>query len=417
MDFEGSVNYLYSLGNEVETMKLGLENFRTLLAELGNPHENYLKVQVAGTNGKGSVCAFLDSICREAGIRTGLYTSPHLISITERIRIDGVEISEDEFARLATRVRETAERLLAEGKLGYTPTYFEQVTAIGLLAFADAKVELAILETGLGGRLDATTATAAEIAVITRIDLDHQEYLGDTLEKIAAEKAAIIRRGSKVIVVDQNAEAMNVINEVCLDNGVSPCIAAEIGLKAFGFPPRRLGLAGRHQFENARAATAAAFTLRGHFEISDDDIIAGLENARHPGRIDRIGPFLLDGAHNPSGAAALREYLDEFVAEPITLIFGAMKDKDVAGMARVLFPMADNIVLVASSNKRSLDPLEILRSCDRELWREKPVNPVEIGQLLDIAERAVKDGGVAVVTGSLYLIGDVKRLLKSKRAI
>ena len=178
MDFQQASAYLLSLGNEVSAMKLGLENIRKLLAALGDPQENYLKVQVAGTNGKGSVCAFLNSICVNAGIKTGMFTSPHLISITERVQIDGDDISEQEFSRLATRVRTVSEDLVAAGELENIPTYFEQVTAIGLLAFAEAKVELAILETGLGGRLDATTAAHAEIAAITRIDLDHQQYLG-----------------------------------------------------------------------------------------------------------------------------------------------------------------------------------------------------------------------------------------------
>jgi len=180
MDFAASTKYLYSLGNEVSAMKLGLENIRTLLDALGKPHEKYLKVQVAGTNGKGSVCAFLNSICLAASVKTGLYTSPHLISITERIKIEGIDISEDEFARHATLVRETAEKLLAKGDLEYRPTFFEQMTAIALVAFAEAKVELAILETGLGGRLDATTAANAENAAIKRIDLDQKEILGKT---------------------------------------------------------------------------------------------------------------------------------------------------------------------------------------------------------------------------------------------
>src|SRR5437773_10549936 len=176
-------------------MKLGLENIGKLLAALGNPQKNYLKVQVAGTNGKGSVCAFLDAICYEAGIKTGLTTSPHLISITERVRISGKDVSQDEFARLATRVRETSERLVARDELESVPTYFEQITAVALLAFAEANVELAILETGLGGRLDATTAAGAEIAAITRIDYDHQKVLGETLAEIAAEKAAVVQEG------------------------------------------------------------------------------------------------------------------------------------------------------------------------------------------------------------------------------
>ena len=198
-------------------MKLGLENITALLAALGGPHNKYKKVQVAGTNGKGSVCAFLDSICREAGIRTGLYTSPHLVSITERIKIDGVDIGDDGFARLATHVRETAESLIAAGKLAYRPTFFEQVTAIALLAFAEHNVELAILETGLGGRFDAVTAANAEIVAITRIDLDHQEYLGETIEQIAAEKAAIIRQDSVVVIGDQSDIPLQIILDRCRD--------------------------------------------------------------------------------------------------------------------------------------------------------------------------------------------------------
>ncbi len=411
MDFAAAESYLFSLGNEVETMKLGLENIRKLLGALGDPQKNYVKVQVAGTNGKGSVCAFLDSICLQAGIHTGRYTSPHLISITERVKIDGVDIAESEFAQLATRVRETSEKLVADGELERVATFFEQVTAIALLAFAEAKVELAILETGLGGRFDAVTAAEAEIAVIARIDLDHQEYLGDTVERIAAEKAAIIRQGSKVIVVDQSAEVMNVINEVCLDKGVSPCVATAIGLTALGFPPRQLGLAGQHQFENARAATATALTLRGRFEISDDDIVAGLENARHPGRLERIGNFLLDGAHNVGGASALRKYLDDVVTEPFTLIFGVMKDKNVAELAAKLFPKAGNIILVAPPNARALSAADILKKCDRKLWRRKPVHVADLGDALELAEDISGEDGFIVVTGSLYLVGAIRRLL------
>ena len=172
-------------------MKLGLENIRRLLAALDDPQNNYLKVQVAGTNGKGSVCAFLESICVHAGINTGVFISPHLVSITERIKIEGHEIGEEDFARLATRVRDVSEQMVSAGALDHTPTFFEQITAIALTAFAEAAVDLAILETGLGGRLDATTAANAEIAVITRIAMDHQEYLGTTIEEIAAEPLSV----------------------------------------------------------------------------------------------------------------------------------------------------------------------------------------------------------------------------------
>jgi dihydrofolate synthase/folylpolyglutamate synthase len=225
--FDEAQRYLLSLGNEVLAMKLGLENIRVLLRTFENPQDNFLKVQVAGTNGKGSVCAFLDSICVAAGVRTGMFTSPHLVTITERVRTGGVDINEAVFAGLATRVRETSEKLVAAGEIESVPTYFEQVTAIALLAFAEAGVELAILETGLGGRLDATTAANAEICAITRIDLDHQQYLGETLEEIAAEKAAIIHDGSRVVIGEQRPEAMEVILERCRMFGIAPRLASQ----------------------------------------------------------------------------------------------------------------------------------------------------------------------------------------------
>jgi len=222
VNFGEAEEYLFSLGNEVDTMKLGLANITTLLAALGSPQTGYPKVQIAGTNGKGSVCAFLNSICLQAGIKTGMYTSPHLISIRERIKTAGSDISEEDFARLATRIREMAESLVAGRVIDIVPTFFEQVTAIALLAFAESKVELAILETGLGGRLDATTAAEADVAVITRIDLDHQEYLGNTIEEIAAEKSAIIREDSSVVIGAQGPEAFRVLRDHCEALGVRP---------------------------------------------------------------------------------------------------------------------------------------------------------------------------------------------------
>jgi dihydrofolate synthase/folylpolyglutamate synthase len=317
MNFKESVEYLMSLGNEVETMKLGLDSIRKLLDALGNPQTNYLKVQVAGTNGKGSVCAFLDSICLQAGIKAGVFTSPHLVSITERVRIGGLDISEDEFAKIASSVRKVAERLVSEGELECVPTYFEQVTTIALIAFGEAKVEIAILETGLGGRFDATTAANAEICAITRIDMDHQQYLGNTIAEIAAEKAAIIRANSKVVVGEQSNEAMEVILARCRDVGVEPRLATKFtgsggrNLSSLVFLPESLGLLGRHQSENAKVAIVLGETLKEYLPISTQNIIDGLEKARHPGRLEWIGQFLLDGAHNVGGAKALRKYLDE----------------------------------------------------------------------------------------------------------
>src|SRR6266849_1168840 len=238
MLFDQALSYLLSLGHETLTIKLGLKNTETLLDAVGNPHRQFLAIQIAGTNGKGSVAVTLDSICRAAGIRTGLFTSPHLVSITERIAIDGKSISEPDFARLTLQVKTTAEALVKQGELETLPTFFEHVTAIALLAFRDAKVELAILETGLGGRLDSTTAAGAKIVAITPIAMDHEEYLGHRLAEIAAEKAAIIRPGVTAIIAPQDEEVLDVIMRQCEAFGVVPRFV-ESGLSETQAPPAR----------------------------------------------------------------------------------------------------------------------------------------------------------------------------------
>jgi dihydrofolate synthase / folylpolyglutamate synthase len=442
MDFAAASEYLLSLGNEVSAMKLGLENIRTLLAAFGNPQNNYLKVQVAGTNGKGSVCAFLDSICVHAGIKTGLYTSPHLVSITERIKIDGKDISEADFARHATSVRETVENLLAKGELAYRPTFFEQVTAIALVTFAEAKVELAILETGLGGRLDATTAANAEIAAITQIDYDHQEYLGNTLAEIAAEKAAIIHAGLRVVVAEQKDEVMQVITTVCANFSETPKLAREVAVVVnggnttgrecvnfekqetpflpVGFPPSYqnvcLGLLGRHQIENAKVAILLAETLQEDFTITTENIIEGLENARHPGRLEFKDGILFDGAHNVAGAKALRAYLDEFVSEPITMIFGSMKGKDIAEIANLLFPKAETLILTTPNNSRAMTASELRGSVPIELKRDRVILTDSVEEALTRAEK-VSNNSLILITGSLYLVGEAQKILKTRSQI
>lgn len=414
MNFPETERYLYSLGNEVEAMKLGLENIRTVLAELGNPQDNYLKVQVAGTNGKGSVCAFLDSICRRAKIKTGLYTSPHLISITERVRIDGLDIGESEFARIATHIRETAERLLANGSLQYRPTFFEQMTAIALVAFAEARVDLAILETGLGGRLDATTAANAEIAAITRIDLDHQEYLGDTIEQIAAEKAAIIHTNSRVVVLDQSPAVMSVVHLQCKNVSAKQLTTAELPVCDFG--NLKLGLLGDHQTENARVAMLVTEFLREDFEINKDALTAGLASARHPGRLEYHGRFLLDGAHNVGGAKALAEFIRENERRPITMIFAAMKDKRVADMLAELNPIVTRIIFTKATNSRSM-------SCDDLERALEPGSRIDllktenVGDAIVAASTVAKDKDVILIAGSLYLVGEARKIILENSAI
>ncbi len=424
MDFAESTQYLYSLGNEVSAMKLGLESIRTLLTALGDPQNNYLKVQVAGTNGKGSVCAFLNSICLEAGVKTGLYTSPHLVSITERVKINGVDMGEDEFARFATRVRETSEKLVTDSKLESVPTFFEQVTAIALKAFAEAKVELAILETGLGGRLDATTAANSEIAAITRIDIDHQEYLGNTIEEIAAEKAAIIQEHTKAVIIgEQKPEAMRVIEErlaMFVSNfwndeeyDVHRTARVEESFIPEPFDANKLGIKGHHQIENSKIAIMIAAALRNHFPIESEQIVAGLENARHPGRLEYNGCYLFDGAHNVSGAIALVTYLIMNEKRPITLLFGAMKDKNVTVILEILTSHAERIIVTEPSNSRSLSYGELLEHLPPNLSKEKVFATDSVANALDIAREITPADGVILITGSLYLVGEAKKILNN----
>jgi len=428
MDFDQTLEYLLSLGNEVAAMKLGLESISKLLEAIGNPQKNYLKVQVAGTNGKGSVCAFLNSICVTAGIRVGMFTSPHLTSITERVQIDGVPLSEDDFARYATKVRAVAEGLVANGTIESIPTFFEHVTAIALLAFSKAEVELAILETGLGGRLDATTAADAEVVAFTRIDLDHQEYLGETIEEIAAEKAAIIRDGFVDVVIGaQTREALDVILDRCRKYNITPAneifgpwkviqVDADhvrVETTLYVFPDVVLGLKGTHQIENSETAINifGAFIYCHGKDFDESDVRAGLESTRHPGRLEFQGRYLFDGAHNVGGAKALRAYLDEFIDKPITMIFGAMRDKDVNEIAEILFPAARTLVITEPNNERSASADELEAIANRHAVGTDIIKTTSVAEALAKAKAASKKRGLILITGSLYLVGEARRLL------
>ena len=435
MNFDESVKYLYGLGNEVLAMKLGLENIGKLLAALGKPHEKYLKVQIAGTNGKGSTVAFLEAICLQAEIKVGATTSPHLISVTERVRIGGREISETDFARHASIVRETSENLVKAGELETVPTYFEQVTAIALNAFAEAQVELAILETGLGGRFDATTAARAEIVAITPVDYDHQRILGDTLTEIAAEKAAIIRNDTRVVVAPQKKEAARVILGRCREVGVAPVLVSEnyslkkhnlevnLPVIAVNFSTETdvyhdivLGLPGRHQVSNALTAVNIAEILREFgLTIEKENIWTGLEQTRHRGRLEFFRGILFDGAHNVAGAKALRDFLDEFVDQPITMIFGAMRDKEIGEIAEILFPKADILILTTIDNIRSEDARKFVEHVPENLleeWGKRFFTQESVEMALKIAREASPNENLICVTGSLYLVGEAQKILQ-----
>lgn len=434
MHFDDAVDYLLSLGHETLAMKLGLGTTEELLSAAGGPQGYLFSVQIAGTNGKGSTAVVLDSIVRAAGIRTGLFTSPHLKNITERIRIDGVNLSQAAFAELATTVRDHAETLVQDDVLIAAPTFFEQVTAIALLAFKQAKVDLAILETGLGGRLDSTTVACAEIIGITQISLDHQEYLGNTLAEIAAEKAAIIKPGVTAVIAPQAPAALDVILERCEAVGVTPrlnaCETRIHGATADGrmrvafetaqgrYDEIVLGLRGRHQITNVSLAIQLAESLAARgFDINRSAIIKGIEQAQHAGRLELVygrPQLLFDGAHNPAGALALREYLDEFVTQPITLVFGAMRDKNLEEMAGLLFPRAACLILTKPDNPRAAT-VETLRELATGTTDENRIilEPVA-KRAIDAALQQTPPDGLVCVTGSLYLIGEIQGALAAE---
>ena len=429
MDFAESQEYLLSLGFELSVKKFGLGNTKVLLEALGHPERRYLKVQVAGTNGKGSTCAFLESILLAAGLKVGLNTSPHLVSITERVRLNGRDIAEEDFARLATVVRETGERLVREGRLEALPTYFEHVTAIALVVFAEAGVDVAILETGLGGRFDATTAARSEVAVLTPIDLDHMKTLGDTIAKIAAEKAEIIRPDTDVVISGQPDEALEVLDAKCEDCGIEPLMAdavqveREDGEMTFHFEgaaygPVWLSLAGDHQIDNAATAIAAAEVLRRRgVRISREDIVRGLTTAVHRGRLEWRDGILFDGAHNVSGARALRKYIEANVEGPITMMFAAMEGKDLGEISKILFPLAERLIFVKPSNPRAMEVEDLVKFAPNGFPGENVFTPCSIAEAAALAER-FKGEGTMLVTGSLYLIGDIQaHLLKQNMAV
>jgi dihydrofolate synthase/folylpolyglutamate synthase len=431
MNFKEALQYLLSLGHETLAIKLGLTNIERLLKAVGHPQKSYQSVQIAGTNGKGSTAVMLDAITRAASINTGLYTSPHLMSITERIRVRGQDIRQEDFARLTTEVRDASQKLLAEGALPSHPTYFEHVTAIALLAFREAEVQLAILETGLGGRLDATTAVCAPLVAITPIALDHQEYLGEQLELIAAEKAAIIRPGATAIVAPQPPIALEVIKAQCAASLVEPRIdecrvevhgwdgqgraRATFATKQDRYENVLVGLRGRHQLVNASVAIGLAEALceRG-FDISRDHLIEGIEGARHAGRLElREGApgILFDGAHNPASARALQDYLREFINAPVTMVFSAMRDKDLSEMAATLFPLAEHLILTRPDNPRASSLESLRRVVPPDYDASRITETSSLHEALRAAREITPGDGLILLTGSLYLVGEAQKIL------
>ena len=405
MTYPDSVQFLYAMGNEMKTAKLGLDRIRAVLAALGNPQEAYRVVHVAGTNGKGSTCAMIAAGLRAAGVRTGLFTSPHLVEPTERIQIDGIPVTKAQFSRAFDVVHQTAEKLVVSQEIDEHPSYFETVAAMAFWLFRELSVHTAVVEVGLGGRLDATNVVEPVLTVITPIDLDHQMFLGDTIAAIAGEKAGILKRGVPAIIARQRPEAEAVLEAKAAELGIPLRRAADFEIRDFEIDARgsrfsgiECPLAGEHQVNNAVAAALALETL--------GVAPAGIAETRWPGRLEHISPnpdIILDGAHNPAGARALAEYLEKYYPHRrLWMIFGAMRDKAVDEMGAILFPLADELILTAADSPRSLPPEELAALAGR--GRTQP----NIVAALELVARDAAAEDVIVITGSLFLVGEAR---------
>ncbi len=413
MNYPDSVRFLYALGNEIKTVKFGLERIGTVLDALGHPERACRFIHVAGTNGKGSTSAMIEAGLREAGERTGLYTSPHLIEPTERIQIAGRPVSAEEFAGAFETVHRAAEELLASGSIDLHPTYFETVTAMAFALFRDAGAERVVLETGLGGRLDATNVVMPELCVITPIDFDHEQYLGNTIEAIAAEKAGILKPGVPVVLAPQRPEAERVVRERAVDLGcrvITPLGAvSDIRIDARGsrfvYEGHRIEcpLAGEHQLSNALTATLAL--------CASGTAPEGIARTVWPGRLERVAEapdIILDGAHNPAGARALAAYIERFYAgRRLWLVYGSMRDKAVEEITAILFPLASEIIVTAPQFGRALRPEAIAEAWPSPHVRTAPSLPDAIETVR--SQAAATD--VVIITGSLFVVGEARALL------
>jgi dihydrofolate synthase/folylpolyglutamate synthase len=384
-------------------MRFGLERVERALAALGHPERAYPILQVGGTNGKGSSCAMAAAALRAAGHRTGLYVSPHLVRFHERIQVDGLPIGEGALEELTAEVRRACPWHEAGGPEDRL-TYFEFATLLGFLHFARARVDVAVVEVGLGGRLDATSAATPRVAAVARIGLDHVQLLGDTVEAIAREKAGIFKRGVPAVVhAAQPPGALEALREEAARRGAPFHVAAA----AWDGP---IGLAGPHQRGNAAFAAEALRRLdAAGVRVPREAIAEGIVGARWPGRLETLDGVLLDGAHNPDGARALAEALASLhPGRPVELVFGVLADKDHLGMISALGPVVRRFHLVAPPSPRARPPAEYREEVERFA---PAVIHDSVEAALAAARRAAADGALVCVAGSLYLIGAARPLL------
>jgi len=420
-----AIEYLFSL--EQFGIKLGLENIRQLCRALGNPQERYRSIHIAGTNGKGSVSAMIDTALRAAGYRMGRYTSPHLVRLEERFVVNGREVDPPVLSSIAADVRSAIQRLREEGTLRVEPTFFEATTACAFELFRREDVEVAIVEVGLGGQYDATNVLRPAVGVITTIDLDHQEHLGRTIAQIAREKAGIVKPGMVLVTGEAKAEALAEIESACAAADVR-CVKAADGAQASvtlhegdtfvdlstpvrTYPRIRLALRGRHQAQNALTAVRVLEELsRIGLTVDAQAIARGLTEVTWRGRLEIVDRpdgkrLVLDAAHNAAGAAALAAFLRETFPQRLPIVFGAMADKDTRHMLAILAPCATDITLTSATRRpRAADPAALAA----QLGEVAPQVPCRIEpDLMAAVEAALRGAPVTCVTGSIYMLGDL----------
>jgi dihydrofolate synthase/folylpolyglutamate synthase len=436
MSYTAAIDSLFALAGELHTppgqprRKFELDHMRVLASALGDPQKKFPSVLIAGTNGKGSTSATLASILRAAGYRVGLYTSPHLVRVNERIRIDGSDVSDDDFARYYFQVDDASRKLVDEGKLPAPPSFFETMTALAFVAFAEAKVDIAALEVGMGGRLDATNIVEPLVSVITDISLDHTEWLGSTITAIAREKAGILREHGVMVTLPQHPEANSALGEVATALDVRGVNAAEyIPLRTTQttdgrnrYPLQVQGkliqvdspLAGQHQQRNLALAIAVATELSNNYGYKLDTaaIEAGIRDTRWPGRMEHFtaangAEMLVDVGHNPAGAWTLRSVLSEMEdRKPKTLIFGCLRDKAIPEITQILFPLFDYVLLTPVDSPRSASLEELTAAAAATGSTFEACNDGH--DALERAQKLTPATGLIVGTGSVYLVGELR---------
>ena len=425
MNYEQCLKYLetvQSLG-----IKFGLENVRTVLAAFDDPHKKLTSVLVAGTNGKGSVCAMLTRILSLHGFKTGLFTSPHLVKPEERIRIGDSLIPARTFSRIVSVLKERIEELVASKKLLSPPTYFEFLTCMALLFFEEQKVDMAVLEVGMGGRFDATNVVEPSLSVITTISGEHQKFLGESLNQIAFEKAGIVKTGIPVVCGVEKGEAYDTIraraeelrapfigvfnNKDCFSFQKSDqrySFGYLIDGESYVFSP---SLQGKHQGKNAAVTIAACQQLSRVWKSLDKKkIVEGIETTRWDGRLElfsRSPLVILDGAHNVEGAQVLKEFIADFLPSPPVLVFAVMRDKEITKIADILFPLAKEVILTQFPFFKGASPDEVESEIPR--FRSRVIKEPDSSKAMSLAVSSAGPGGCVLAAGSLFLIGEIKK--------